>query len=79
MTNRQVLLSVIDQLPDQQIVKLLAFAQNLSPTDLENSHAQLSQEQLADLRSRLNQFAEEWDSPEMEIYDDYDTYKSQLQ
>jgi len=53
MTNRQVLLSVIDQLPDQQIVKLLAFAQNLSPTDLENSHAELSQEQLADLRSRL--------------------------
>ncbi len=34
--------------------------------------------QLADLRSRLSQFAEEWDSPEMEIYDAYDAYKSQL-
>lgn len=28
--------------------------------------------QAADLRSRLATFAEEWESPEMAIYDDYD-------
>ena len=77
MTNRQALLSVIDQLPDQQLITLLAFAQRLSQSpDLENNNLELSLEQLADLRSRLGQFSEEWDSPEMEIYDDYDTSKS---
>ena len=28
-------------------------------------------EQAADLRARLATFAEEWESPEMDIYDDY--------
>lgn len=77
MANRQALLSVIEQLPDEKIVQFLAFAQNLSSTTVENSSVELSSTQLADLRSRLSQFAGEWDSPEMEIYDDYDTYKSQ--
>lgn len=31
----------------------------------------------ADLRSRLSAFAEDWDSPEMDIYDDYDSAKTQ--
>jgi len=30
----------------------------------------------ADLRTRLAVFAEDWDSPEMEIYDNYDAAKS---
>lgn len=29
----------------------------------------------AELRSRLSQFAEDWDSPEMTAYDDYDAAK----
>ncbi len=32
-------------------------------------------EQAADLRARLATFAEEWESPEMELYDDYDAAK----
>ena len=32
----------------------------------------------ADLRARLAVFAEDWDSPEMEIYDDYDNAKAGL-
>lgn len=31
----------------------------------------------AELRARLSAFAEEWDSPEMDIYNDYDAAKSQ--
>lgn len=31
----------------------------------------------ADLRSRLSAFAEDWDNPEMDIYDDYDSAKTQ--
>ena len=29
----------------------------------------------AELRARLASFAEDWDSPEMDIYDDYDATK----
>jgi hypothetical protein len=35
--------------------------------------------QAAELRARLSTFAEDWDSPAMDIYDDYDTAKAQLQ
>ena len=33
----------------------------------------------ADLRARLATFAEDWESPEMNVYDDYDEAKSKLQ
>lgn len=80
MDTRQTLLSVIDTLPDEELTslmslaKLLSLKQNPDGTVVEG----LDLRQLADLRSRLSQFAEDWDSPEMEIYDDYDAYKSQL-
>ncbi|MDE2829667.1 MAG: hypothetical protein OXN20_06090 [Gemmatimonadota bacterium] len=32
--------------------------------------------QAADLRERLATFAEDWESPEMSIYDNYDVAKS---
>jgi hypothetical protein len=32
----------------------------------------------ADLRARLATFAEDWDSPEMDIYDEYDAAKAHL-
>ncbi|RKZ90592.1 MAG: hypothetical protein DRR19_09600 [Candidatus Parabeggiatoa sp. nov. 1] len=32
----------------------------------------------ADLRGRLATFAEDWENPQMNIYDDYDTAKSNL-
>jgi hypothetical protein len=32
--------------------------------------------QAADLRSRLSTFAEDWNSPEMNIYDDYNATRS---
>lgn len=34
--------------------------------------------QAADLRARLMTFAEDWDSPEMAIYDDYEAARSEL-
>jgi hypothetical protein len=39
-----------------------------SPVDLEDRG--IDMEQAADLRSRLQTFAEDWDSPEMDIYDE---------
>ena len=38
----------------------------------------VGQGQAAGLRARLAAFAEEWDSPEMDIYDDYDSAKAGL-
>ncbi|MDP6549843.1 MAG: hypothetical protein QF659_07210 [Dehalococcoidia bacterium] len=38
----------------------------------------IGEAQAADLRSRLATFVEEWDSPEMDIYDDYDGAKNKL-
>ncbi|MFH1350784.1 MAG: hypothetical protein ABII26_07570 [Pseudomonadota bacterium] len=32
----------------------------------------------AESRSRLSTFAEDWDSPEMDVYNEYDTFKSRL-
>ncbi len=36
----------------------------------------IDEAQAADLRARLSRFAEEWDSPEMDVYNDYDAHRS---
>lgn len=38
----------------------------------------IDETQAADLRVRLNQFVEDWESPEMDIYDNYDAAKASL-
>jgi hypothetical protein len=38
----------------------------------------ISEGEAAELRDRLASFAEDWNSPEMEIYDDYDSAKAAL-
>ena len=38
----------------------------------------IDEAQAADLRARLTTFVEEWDSPEMDIYDNYDAAKTNL-
>jgi hypothetical protein len=38
----------------------------------------ISERQAAYLRSRLATFAEDWESPEMSLYDDYDAAKANL-
>jgi len=38
----------------------------------------IDETQAADLRARLRTFAEDWESPEMDIYDNYDAAKSKL-
>ena len=53
-------------------------------TFLENGardlHARgISPAMAAELRARLATFAEEWKSPEMDIYDDYEAAKSRLE
>jgi hypothetical protein len=38
----------------------------------------ISEKQAAELRARLGTFAEDWDSPEMSIYDNYDAARAKL-
>ncbi len=38
----------------------------------------VDEDQTADLRARLQTFVEDWERPEMDVYDDYDTAKLQI-
>lgn len=50
----------------------------LTAGDIDLSARDIDEAQAADLRARLTTFAEEWDSPEMDIYDNYDAAKTNL-
>jgi hypothetical protein len=50
----------------------------LTSGNIDLSARGIAEEQAADLRARLTTFAEEWDSPEMDIYDNYDAVKTSL-
>ena len=38
----------------------------------------IDEAQAAELRARLAPFAEDWNSPEMDVYDDYDAARAKL-
>ena len=50
----------------------------LQPRGIDLAARGLDTEQAAELRARLVAFAEDWDSPEMDVYDDYDSAKARL-
>lgn len=50
----------------------------LEPKSIDLRARGIDEQQAADLRARLESFAEDWESPEMNIYDDYDAAKSEL-
>jgi len=50
----------------------------LEPRRIDLGARGIDETQAAELRARLATFAEDWDSPEMDIYDNYDTAKSRL-
>ena len=50
----------------------------LEPAYLDLEERGISREQAARRRAQLSSFAEEWESPEMNAYDDYDSAKRKL-
>jgi len=50
----------------------------LSNNEVDLREHGIGEEQAAELRARLAPFAEDWNSPEMDIYDNYDSAKSAL-
>ena len=50
----------------------------LGPGAIDLRERGISEGQAADMRARLARFAEDWESPEMDVYDDYDNAKKRL-
>lgn len=51
----------------------------LPPQGVDLASAGINPEQAAELRARLATFAPDWNAPEMDIYDNYDAAKSNIQ
>ena len=50
----------------------------LEPSRIDLQTRGIDETQAASLRVRLGTFAEDWESPEMDVYDDYDGAKARL-
>lgn len=50
----------------------------LDTTLVELRKYRIDVDQAAELRDRLAAFAEDWESPDMDVYDDYDAHKNRL-
>jgi hypothetical protein len=61
---------------DEETPVIVTFLQS-GPIDLRSRG--IDKVQAADLRERMRTFADDWESPEMDIYDDYDGAKSRMQ
>ena len=66
---------VPDDVPDETHV-IVTF---LAPRSIDLRERGIDEAHAAELRARLAAFVEDWDSPEMDIYDDYDAAKAALQ
>ena len=56
--------------------KVITF---LPPGTIDLRARGIDEAQAAEMRARLASFAEDWESPEMDIYDNYDEEKAKLQ
>ncbi len=56
--------------------RVVAF---LPPGSIDLRERGIDEAQAANLRARFTTFAEDWESPEMSIYDNYDEEKAKLQ
>jgi hypothetical protein len=69
-----ILIEQPSDLPDE-IQVIVTF---LTPQGIDLTAKGINVSQAADLRARLHSFAEEWESPEMDVYDDYTAAKAAL-
>ena len=51
---------------------MVTFPETSPGTNYDLRELGIDESQAADLRARLRAFAEDWESPEMDIYDNYD-------
>jgi hypothetical protein len=66
------------EVPNDIKEETLVIVTFLTPSTFDLQVRGINETQAADLRARLATFSVEWDSPEMDIYDDYDAVKASL-
>ncbi|MEX0670289.1 MAG: hypothetical protein WD060_07525 [Pirellulales bacterium] len=78
MSTTEILAVLGRMTPDErrQIARRLAELDGLV---IDSRGSIISEGDLAELRARLDRFAAEWDSPEMTLYDDYDTSRASME
>lgn len=67
----------LKEIPSNVYDKSRVIVTFLEPSFVDLRARGIDKEHAADLRARLSTFTEDWDSPEMEIYDDYNANKLQ--
>lgn len=63
-TSKDTLHQLVDELPVEEVLAAARFLEFLRDRERGLNWAEL--------RARLEPFAQEWESPEMAVYDDYD-------
>lgn len=69
---------VLASVPRDMLEETPVIVTFLEPRVINLRERAIDASQAADLRARLATFAEDWDSPEMDIYDNYDAAKARL-
>ncbi len=64
--------------PPAEIKQARVIVTFLEPEEVDLKARGVNEEQAAELRARLSTFAEDWERPEMDAYDDYDRHKAAL-
>ena len=67
----------LSEVPGEVADKTRVIVTFLEPNLIDLRSRGIDKEHAAELRARLATFAEDWDSPEMDIYNDYDAGKDQ--
>jgi hypothetical protein len=74
--NGQIILTEQPQNLPEEAQVIVTF---LTSPGIDLAARDIDETQAADLRTRLQTFAAEWDNPEMDVYNDYDTARAALQ
>jgi hypothetical protein len=70
------LLEVPQNIQEDMLVLVTFMASKSTGTPLDLPSRGIDRAHAADLRARLAAFAEDWESPEMQVYDNYGAAKS---
>lgn len=69
---------ILPNLPDHVREETPVIVTFMEPSGLDLQARGIHEPQAAYLRTRLATFAEDWENPEMDVYDNYDAAKTNL-
>lgn len=85
--NAIAIVEKLNELPPERVAEVMDFIDFLRQREQSKQKTEgavdalggMTRAEAAELRARLETFAEDWDKPEMDIYDDYDKHKAALE